>query len=30
MPLIIHSNEPVGHYYPGKTTTTPVNLMLCR
>ena len=26
MPVIIHSNEPVGHYYPGKTTTTPVKL----
>lgn len=26
LPLIIHSNEPVGHYYPGKTNTTPVKL----
>ncbi len=26
LPVIIHSNEPVGHYYPGKTTTTPVKL----
>jgi len=26
LPLIVHSNEPVGHYYAGKTTTTPVKL----
>lgn len=26
LPVIIHSNEPVGHYYPGKTTTTPVKI----
>ena len=26
LPVMIHSNEPVGHYYPGKTTTTPVKL----
>jgi len=24
IPLIIHTNEPVGHYYCGKTDTTPV------
>lgn len=24
LPLIIHTNEPVGHYYCGKTNTTPV------
>jgi hypothetical protein len=23
LPVIIHTNEPVGHYYPGKTKTTP-------
>lgn len=23
LPLIIHTNEPVGHYYAGKTNTTP-------
>jgi len=23
-PLVVHVNEPVGHYYPGKTGTTPV------
>lgn len=23
LPVIIHTNEPVGHYYPGKTNTTP-------
>ena len=22
MPILVHSNEPVGHYYPGKTDTT--------
>ena len=26
LPVVIHSNEPVGHYYPGKTTTTPVKI----
>ncbi len=26
LPVIIHSNEPVGHYYPGKTKTTPVRI----
>lgn len=26
LPVIIHSNEPVGHYYRGKTTTTPAKL----
>ena len=26
LPVIIHSNEPVGHYYQGKTSTTPVKL----
>lgn len=24
LPVIIHTNEPVGHYYSGKTDTTPV------
>ncbi|HHV38361.1 MAG TPA: amidohydrolase family protein [Tepidimicrobium sp.] len=24
LPVIIHTNEPVGHYYAGKTDTTPV------
>lgn len=24
LPVIIHTNEPVGHYYHGKTDTTPV------
>lgn len=24
LPIIIHTNEPVGHYYAGKTDTTPV------
>ncbi|GMO32142.1 MAG: hypothetical protein Ta2F_08000 [Termitinemataceae bacterium] len=22
MPVLVHTNEPVGHYYPGKTSTT--------
>jgi predicted TIM-barrel fold metal-dependent hydrolase len=22
MPILVHANEPVGHYYPGKTDTT--------
>ena len=26
LPVIVHSNEPVGHDYAGKTTTTPVKL----
>ena len=25
LPVIIHTNEPVGHRYPGKTDTTPAN-----